>query len=329
MSRDNGLSRPGTRTSQQMALPDWCILAALAATWVTFALVVDPRGNFPMLDDWSYGRAVKGLIQHGELRYDGWNVATLLLQVLYGAAFCWPFGFSFETLRISTLVAGLAGGIGTYMLLREAAATRSLAALGSLVMMLNPSYFQHSFTFMTDVPFAALIVFSSLYFLRALRTGSTRSVLLGTILAACATLVRQPGMMIPVAFGLASLATSRFNARLFVRATLPASAAIATYIAYAAAIRHLRMEPALLGTFQGQLLAHFQDHEIVPGVLFLLNRAWILLADISLMVLPLLAMLFGYAASRLRGPRQVLAVLAVVLAVVLVLSRELGAPDLP
>jgi hypothetical protein len=75
-------------------------------------VLVNPTGNFPILDDWSYGRSVKTLVEQGTLQYDGWNAPTLFFQVLYGALFCLPFGFSFEALRISTLVAGLAGGLG-------------------------------------------------------------------------------------------------------------------------------------------------------------------------------------------------------------------------
>lgn len=93
---------------------EWIVVAALSCVWIALALLVNPRGNFPILDEWSYGRSVMHLVEHGELRYDGWNAPTLFLQVLYGALFAWLFGFSFEVLRFSTLIAGLAGGIGTY-----------------------------------------------------------------------------------------------------------------------------------------------------------------------------------------------------------------------
>ena len=118
------------------------------------------------------------------------------MQVLYGALFCLPFGFSFEALRISVLLAGLAGGLATYAFLRQASGTKVIAALGALVFMLNPVYFQHSFTFMTDVPFAALSVMSGVFYLRALRTGSSRDAAVGTALACAATLIRQIGLAI-------------------------------------------------------------------------------------------------------------------------------------
>jgi hypothetical protein len=308
---------------------EWRPVAALSAIWIALVLVVDPRGDFPMLDDWSYGRSVKHLVEYGELRYDGWNAPTLFLQVLYGALFALPLGFSFEVLRLSTLVAGLAGGIGTYLLLREAAATRLVAVAGSLALMLNPSYFQHSLTFMTDVPFTALVVWSSLFFLRALRTGSLRSTVMGTVLAACATLVRQPGIMIPVAFGIAALATNPLNARLHIRSTLAALAVTSTYVSYFAAIRYLRMEPVLLGSFQGKIRLFVQRPELLTGIAWLLNRARILLTELSLMNLPALLVLGGFAANRKWRATQLLAVLLVATALTIVLTIGIGAVDLP
>ena len=309
------------------SVSDRWLLAALTGVWITIVILVDLHGNFPMLDDWSYGRSVQHLLEHGELRYDGWNAPTLFLQVLYGAAFCWPFGFSFETLRLSALVAGWAGGIGTFLLLREAAATRLVALTGSLALMLSPSYFNHSFTFMTDVPFTALIVFSSLFFLRALRTGSDRSILMATVIACCATLVRQTGIMIPLAFGIATLATGRPSARAVLQATLPALAAVATYVTYLVVIRYFHMEPILLGAFQGKILAVLQQRELISEIVWLLNRATILLAELSLMILPLLIVLSGYLASQHWRAREFFAILAVALALALLLLIGTGSTD--
>ena len=125
---------------------DRLVLLGLAGLWFILVLIVDPRGDFPLLDDWSYARSVKTLIEEGRLYYDGWNTPTLTFQVLYGALFCLPFGFSFEALRIASLVAGLAGVLGTYALLREASASVFVAVIGSMTLMFNPGYFQHAFT---------------------------------------------------------------------------------------------------------------------------------------------------------------------------------------
>lgn len=248
---------------------DWLVMLALTGLWVALVLVVDPRGDFPLVDDWSYGRSVKTLVEQHRLEFDGWNNPTLFLQVLYGALFCLPFGFSFEALRISTLFAGLAGGLGTYALLRQGAASRSVAAFGSLVLMLNPVYFQYSFTFMTDVPFAALAIVSGVFFLRALRTGNVCDVALGTTMACAATLVRQIGIAIPIAYGLTLLAVEGFRRRTLLLAGLPVIVSCGVLIVYNGIIDYLHLTPALSGAVQKLILSRFA----IYGPLGLLKEA--------------------------------------------------------
>ena len=295
MSGKHAVSAKGAFRDTWAMHADGLVLSALAGLWIGLVLLVDPRGDFPILDDWSYGRSVKTLIEQGRLQYDGWNAPTLFLQVLYGALFCLPFGFSFEALRISTLVAGLAGGLGTYLLLREASATRLAAVVGSLVVLLNPSYFQHAFTFMTDVPFTALAVISALFFLRALRTYTTRDVVLATVVASCATLIRQPGIVIPVGYGLALVARSTFEKRLLLRAGLPAMVTFAVYAVYDRAIDYLQLKPVLLGTFLDLPLMRLKTQGALPVILDSIRRGEALFAHMSLFVLPCLLVLLGYA----------------------------------
>lgn len=272
---------------------DWYVLAALAAVWVFVVLLVDPRGDFPVLDDWSYARSVKILLEEGALTYDGWNAPTLFLQVFIGALFCLPFGFSFEALRISTLVAGLAGGLGTYLLLREVSAPWAVAALGSLVVLLNPSYLQHSFTFMTDVPFAAVSVFSALFYVRALRYGGARDLTVGTLLACCATLIRQPGVMIPLAYGIAVLLKKGVTKRALLHAGIPVTIAASVYVFYQLVIDYLGMTPVLHGAFielASQTVATAGIGHLLIGVI---RRVQTLIELIALMLLPLLLFLGG------------------------------------
>src|SRR5262245_39140062 len=93
-----------------------CILL-LSCIWVAAAVVVNPIGNFPLNDDWAYGFAVRNLVETGELRLSDWTATNLFAQVYWGAIFCFPFGFSFTALRLSTLSLGLIGVLATYGLL--------------------------------------------------------------------------------------------------------------------------------------------------------------------------------------------------------------------
>src|SRR4051812_40826115 len=115
----------------------YCVVL-LISVWVAAAFLVNPVGNFPWNDDWAYGSAVRALVEQGDLRFSDWTAPNLISQVLWGALFCLPFGFSFTALRISTLVLGLAGVLSTYALLREAKAAHWIAVAGGLTLAFSP-----------------------------------------------------------------------------------------------------------------------------------------------------------------------------------------------
>ena len=167
------------------------------------AVLIRPVGDFPLNDDWSYGKIVRTLVETGRLEYTPWVSMALLVQVLWGALFCLPFGFSHTALRFSTLTLGLAGILGTYALLRECRLRRSTAFLGALTVAVNPVYFNLAATFLTDVPFFAFAVLSTWLLVRALRRKSIPLAAGGIALACAAVLIRDVGMIIPLAFALA------------------------------------------------------------------------------------------------------------------------------
>ena len=208
MNRVSSLSTVGaldsaepTRTSRPGSA--FVFPAVLAGIWIVMAVLIRPVGDFPLNDDWSYGKIVRTLVETGRLEYTPWVSMALLTQILWGALFCLPFGFSHTALRFSTLTLGLAGILGIYGLLRECRLTRSTAFLGALTVAVNPVFFNLSATFMTDVPFFAFAVLSAWLLVRALRRGSVPLAVGGIALACGATLIREVGMIIPFAFALA------------------------------------------------------------------------------------------------------------------------------
>src|SRR5205814_1561449 len=72
---------------------------------------------------------------------------------------------------------------GLYWLLRELRVSRQGALLGTATLGVNPIFFMLSFTFMTDVPFLALMVWASFAMVRAVCTKRTGWLLAATILA--------------------------------------------------------------------------------------------------------------------------------------------------
>ncbi len=169
------------------------------------ALLLWPWQNTPFVDDWTYAWSVEWLLQHAELRILEWSSNFNVIQVLWGALFCLPVGFSFTALRVSTWVLAVGCLWGLYWLLRELNTSRQLALLGTATLGVNPVFFMLGFTFMTDVPFLAFMVWASFAMVRALRGQRTRWLLAASILACLAIGVRVVGVVIPGAMAVVLL----------------------------------------------------------------------------------------------------------------------------
>ncbi|MBX3027032.1 glycosyltransferase family 39 protein [bacterium] len=177
----------------------------LLAAWLLIVVVVDPRGDFPLNDDWAYAMAVRRLLAEGAFRPPGWAGMTLLSQALWGAAVASVAGASYTALRCGTLLLGAATVVGTYLLARELRAGRALAMIAALTLAANPLFVVLSFSFMTDVPMLALVVWALLAFARALTSGSRLAWAAGTLLTIAAVLCRQPAMAPALGFTAAAL----------------------------------------------------------------------------------------------------------------------------
>jgi hypothetical protein len=136
--------------------------------WYVFALaILHPLTDAPVVDSWLYAAAVRRFLRTGEIRFAGYTQAMPIVQVLYGAAWGRVFGANAVSLEISTMLVALACGIMFHALARRCGARRwqALAATGLLIC--NPCFTFLSFSFMTDVPFLALLIATHLAFAEA------------------------------------------------------------------------------------------------------------------------------------------------------------------
>jgi len=187
------------------------IFLVLSFVWWFMVFLVNPVGNFPLNDDWAYGRLVKILLEEGKWRMEGPLNVPFIAQGLWGALFSVPFGFSFTALRFSTLLLGWMGVLAAYGFLREIGAGRRVASVGALAIAVNPIYFSLSHTFMTDVPFFAFAILSFFFLVRGMNRNQFSLICAGSFLGAVATLIRQMGLVIPFSFGLGVLVKKDFR----------------------------------------------------------------------------------------------------------------------
>lgn len=191
-------------------------------------------------DDWVYARSVEILLREGRLHILDLSVVTLLFQVAWGSLFASLLGLSFGALRLSTFVMVLLSGLAAYGLCRELQVARTPSALATAAYLFNPLNFVLAYTFMSDPHFTALLVIATYGYVRGLRTDrpipADDALVLASLAAACAFLVRQQGALIPLALLLALLVQRRLTwdragLRLALRvAALPAVAIAGYYL---------------------------------------------------------------------------------------------------
>ena len=193
---------------------DWIACAGLSAVWLLCIALVGPAGEFPIGDSWAYSLAVHGLLETGRFERDAFTWAPIVTNVGLGFVFVKAFGFSLEVLRWSSLLMGWLGILGAFSLCRQLGSSTSRAAAGALLYGLNPLHIVLSFTFLTDVAFAALCTWSLVFAARGLGTGGIGWFAAGAAAAVAAILSRQPGLAVPVAVAVAIAVRTRPSVRI-------------------------------------------------------------------------------------------------------------------
>lgn len=172
----------------------------LILIFIISELLVNPVGNFPLNDDWTYSKSVLILKNEGKFDIGNFAAMTLFSHLIWGFAFVKVFGFSFTVLRFSTLLSSLIGILILNKLLVSFTQNRLIGFIASLVLLFNPLYLNLSNTYMTDVNFNTLLMLSCYFAFDFFRTKSKVSFALVFIMSALLVLIRQFGILVPVCF---------------------------------------------------------------------------------------------------------------------------------
>lgn len=200
---------------------DAVALASLTLLWVIPLAFIGISGNFPLNDDWAYARAAQSLLETGLIERTSWTWVPLISHSYFGAAvslLASPPLEPVEVFRCVGLGMGWLGVLGTYALCRQVGGRPLISAIAAATVGLNPVYLNLSYTYMTDVPVAAMCAWSLFFLARALRTESWGFALAGAIVALLAALTRQTGMALPLAFAAAVFVASPIPNRAWVKA---------------------------------------------------------------------------------------------------------------
>jgi 4-amino-4-deoxy-L-arabinose transferase-like glycosyltransferase len=147
---------PAASMSSRHGISDVMAIGILLLAWVAMVLLIHPAGNFPGADSWVYGLSVRSLLETGRFSLPSPASANIIVMIYWGALFCLPFGFSYNALRVATVVLGGAAPIALYGLVCACGGGRRRALIAALTLTVNPIFLQLATNFMSDVPFTAL-----------------------------------------------------------------------------------------------------------------------------------------------------------------------------
>lgn len=149
-------------------------------------------------DAWAYAKSAEIFHETGRLVIPDRSPQSLIFLTLWSGVFTKLFGFSFLTLNFASLTLNAVGAVFFAVLLKEVRADSSIA-IPLAVYLFNPLFFLLAGSYLTDAPFLSLIVIAVYFFTRAYRRESAVWAVVGSMVTACAFLVRQYALLLSVA----------------------------------------------------------------------------------------------------------------------------------
>jgi hypothetical protein len=175
-------------------------LLLLALGWAAFVLIITPQHEYPICDDWAYAGSVRQMLDTGTFQMPDWSDANLVGLTLWGTLWTRLLGFGFTVLTGSTLFLAAMALFAFYALARTVGVTPGGALLGAALLGFNPLFVHLSYSFLTDVPFLALMLLACLCYVRGCQGPGVGWLVLGSLFVAGAFLIRQLGLLVPLAF---------------------------------------------------------------------------------------------------------------------------------
>jgi 4-amino-4-deoxy-L-arabinose transferase-like glycosyltransferase len=175
-------------------------LMFIASGWIAVLLILPPQHEYPIIDDWIYAGSVQHLLSTGVFVMPPLSQANLVGLTFWGAGWAQLLGFSFTTLTYSTIFMSFVALFSFYGVARATDTRPWGALLGTALLAYNPLFVHLSYSFMTDVPFIALMLLSCFCYIRGIQGHGRVWFWIGGLMAGWSFLIRQFGALIPVAF---------------------------------------------------------------------------------------------------------------------------------
>lgn len=170
-----------------------CISLILAICALIIVLML-PVKNSIYSDDVAFFQSVRHFLQAGDLKVSEYTAASSISHILWGTLFAKVLGFSFSSLNISLIVLLPVLLIGFYLLLRELYQAPVRSLVFTLFFLAIPWVIFLTYTFMSDIPFLTLEIYTLLFFLKYSKTKNSIYLAICMVLGSIAFLMRQLGI---------------------------------------------------------------------------------------------------------------------------------------
>jgi 4-amino-4-deoxy-L-arabinose transferase-like glycosyltransferase len=230
----------------------WIVLLVFAGAIV----FINPIREVLTDDDFAYALMVRRLLGTGQYVLHDWAAANMPVQIYAGALLAKIFGYSFTTLRTSTLILLGVALVALYRASRDLGASDDDAGLLALVLLANPLVVALGFTFMTDVQFLGWFSLASLLYARALKGASRTLMAAGAVVATAAVGTRQFGIALPAGLLLVWFSDSDRSSRIPLYAIGIVPPAVAGLLQIRAGLVHPSFAQSVKLVEQAAYLAH-------------------------------------------------------------------------
>jgi hypothetical protein len=218
-----------------------------ALAWGLLFVYLPPKSqDFPLNDDWAFGRGALLFASGKGIHYGSWAAMPQLGQWLWACPFIWVLGPTFFALRVSTILLSWLGLWAFYDLMRQEGLPAGRAALAVGVLAFHPLFFLLQGTFMTDVPALSLSLAALALYVRAVRQERAAWLWAACATATLAAISRQNTVTVSVvaAVLLWRMPSLRTRAMWWLGVMLPVGAGLATHfwLQHRTDVRHQKPE---------------------------------------------------------------------------------------
>ena len=266
-------------------------LFVIIISWIIIALLIGLGNNFPLNDDWLYAKSVMIFMTTFRIELMDIISMSLLSNIVWGSFFVQIFGFSFDILRISTIIFSSIGILSFHLITKKIFNNRTVQILLTLLFAFNPIYFSLSLSFMSDNLFITFVLLSLLFYIKYLDSASILNIIWATLFITIATLSRQIGLFLPIGVMLTSFIMNDKNFKFRFWLFLPFIFSLLSYIVFYVFLQMNNSIPSAFSYHTNIIINSLQHPQ--KAIFTLSKNIFYTIYDIGFFCIPLLPILLS------------------------------------